>query len=111
MSGQLHHARSSIQWATEYLIKCHIRKEQFVGQVSLTAPCRTACGKDAATQSPAQLSLDKAMQLQPGHALTCQSCQDEQTLHNAPASCFRGTWISAGAHARSGHAAGPNPKP
>ena len=32
--AQVQHAQASIQWAAEYLIKCHISKEAFVGQVS-----------------------------------------------------------------------------
>ena len=32
-AGQVQHAHSSVQWATEYLIKCHISKHAFVGQV------------------------------------------------------------------------------
>ena len=32
-AGQLQHAHSAVQWATEYLIKCHVSKHAFVGQV------------------------------------------------------------------------------
>ena len=46
LAGQVQHAHSAVRWATEYLIKCHISKRTFVGQVQ--APC-SWCRQPACT--------------------------------------------------------------